>query len=294
MPVIGYARVSTGEQTADPQIAELRAAGCHRIETEQGSGADRRRPVLRRLIEEIRPGDTLIVVRIDRLARSVAHLSEVVETLSKRGAHFRSLNDPIDTTTAQGMFSMQILGAVAELERNLIRERTKAGLASARLKGRVGGNPGLKKRDPDILRKIRMARAEAFFERLESSSDQWLGHVRALRPRLPWEDVTRAINAALPRSAELWTMERVKRAAKAYVRDGLLDESVLGRAPSARGDDRLCVLIAGIRRANPELTLEAIARQLEAMHERTARGGVKWQVSSVKMFLDRAEANGIL
>lgn len=294
MTVIGYARVSTGEQTTDPQIAELRAAGCERIETEQGSGADRRRPVLRRLIEDIRPGDTLVVVRIDRLARSVAHLSEVVETLSQRGAHFRSLSDPIDTTSPQGMFSMQILGAVAELERNLIRERTKAGLASARAKGRVGGNPGLKTKDPDTLRKIRMARSEAFFEQLEATSDQWLGHVRALRPRLPWEDVTRAINTALPRSVEPWTKERVKRAAEAYVRDGLLDKSVLGRAPATRGDDRLCVLIAGIKRANSSLTLEDIARQLEAMRERTPRGSAKWQVSSVKMFLDRAKEAGLL
>jgi len=294
MAMIGYARVSTGEQTTEPQIAELRAAGCLQIETEQASGADRDRPVLRRVLGDIAPGDTLVVVRIDRLARSVAHLSMVVEQLRARGAHFRSLNDPIDTSSPQGMFMLQILGAVAELERNLIAERTKAGLASARAEGRVGGNPGLRERDPRTLRKLRMGREEAFFERLEASSGQWLRFVRMMRPRLSWGDVTRAINTALPRDQDPWTKERLVRAAKAYVRDGLLDKDVLRRAPARNGDDRLCRLVAGFKRANPDITLEGIADHLEAMHERTPRGALKWQASSVKMMLDRARSEDLL
>lgn len=97
--LIGYARVSTEDQATDPQMLELKAAGCAAIHQEQGSGASRSRPVLAHLLNELRPGDVLTVVRLDRLARSVSHLLEVIETLGKRGAHFRSLRDPIDTST---------------------------------------------------------------------------------------------------------------------------------------------------------------------------------------------------
>src|ERR1700676_1019766 len=130
--LVGYARVSTEEQGTDPQLDELRAAGCDMVLEEHASGADRSRPVLARLLREIRPGETLVVVRLDRLARSVSHLLAVIEQLEAAGAHFRSLRDPIDTTTPQGMFSLQVLGAVAQLERALIAERTRAGLKAAR------------------------------------------------------------------------------------------------------------------------------------------------------------------
>ena len=109
--------------------------------------------MLARVLERIGKGDTLVVVRIDRLARSLSHLLEVIERLEAKGAFFRSLTDPIDTSSPQGKFTLQVLGAAAEFERALIRERTKAGLASARTKGRVGGNPGLRARDPEALRK---------------------------------------------------------------------------------------------------------------------------------------------
>ena len=123
--LIGYARVSTEDQATDPQIDELRAAGCLVIHQEFASGASRSRPVLAGTLRSIQPGETLVVVRLDRLARSVKHLLEVIEQLEARGAHFQSLGDPIDTTTPQGMFSLQVLGAVAQLERSLIAERTK-------------------------------------------------------------------------------------------------------------------------------------------------------------------------
>ncbi len=129
--LIGYARVSTEDQGTDPQLDELRAAGCETVLEEHASGADRSRPVLARLLRDIRSGETLVVVRLDRLARSVSHLLAVIEQLEANGAHFRSLRDPIDTTTPQGMFSLQVLGAVAQLERALIAERTKAGLKAA-------------------------------------------------------------------------------------------------------------------------------------------------------------------
>jgi len=123
--LIGYARVSTDEQATDAQVDELRAAGCQIIHQEHGSGTSRARPVLARLMREIGAGDVLVVVRLDRLARSVSHLLAVIEDLEGRQAHFRSLRDPIDTSTPQGMFSLQVLGAVAQLER--MRERTPRG-----------------------------------------------------------------------------------------------------------------------------------------------------------------------
>ena len=130
--LLGYARVSTEDQATDAQTDELGAAGCATIYREHGSGASRARPELARLMREIRPGDVLVVVRLDRLARSVSHLLDVIERLGESGAHFRSLRDPIDTSTPQGMFSLQVLGAVAQLERALISERTKAGIKAAR------------------------------------------------------------------------------------------------------------------------------------------------------------------
>jgi DNA invertase Pin-like site-specific DNA recombinase len=135
--LVGYARVSTEDQITDAQVDELKAAGCSVVHQEHGSGASRSRPVLARLLREITAGDVLVVVRLDRLARSVSHLLEVIEQLDKRGVHFRSLRDPIDTSTPQGMFSLQVLGAVAQLERSLIAERTRSGMKAAKARGRL-------------------------------------------------------------------------------------------------------------------------------------------------------------
>jgi len=139
--LIGYARVSTEDQATDPQIDELRAAGCLVSHQEFASGASRSRPVLAGILRSIQPGETLVVVRLDRLARSVKHLLEGIEQLEPRGADFRPLRDPIDTTTPQGMFSLQVLGAVAQLERSPIAERTKAGIKAAARRGKPAGTP---------------------------------------------------------------------------------------------------------------------------------------------------------
>jgi DNA invertase Pin-like site-specific DNA recombinase len=176
--LIGYARVSTEAQGTDPQLDALRAAGCQTVREEHASGADRSRPVLAQLLHAMAPGETLVVVRLDRLARSVSHLLTVIEQLEARGAHFRSLRDPIDTTTPQGMFSLQVLGAVAQLERALIAERTKSGLSAARVRGRVGGNPGLRARDPDAIRKLRASRDTAHLDGVLARLDVWLPTVR--------------------------------------------------------------------------------------------------------------------
>ena len=172
--LIGYARVSTDEQSTEVQEMALRSAGCEIVVEEHGSGASRARPALAKLVREIGTGDTLVVVRLDRLARSVNHLLNVIEELTVKGAHFRSLNDPIDTATPQGMFSLQVLGAVAQFERSLISERTKAGTESAKAKGRLPGNPGIRERRPEALAKMTAAQKAAYGARIQSTANQWL------------------------------------------------------------------------------------------------------------------------
>jgi DNA invertase Pin-like site-specific DNA recombinase len=294
MPLIGYARVSTEDQLTAPQSEELRAAGCVEIHEEQASGASRARPVLAQVLDQVRAGDVLVVVRIDRLARSLSHLLEVIERLDASGAHFRSLRDPIDTTSPQGKFTLQVLGAAAELERALIRERTISGLQSARAKGRIGGNPGLRARDPAALRKIARAREAAYFNELNASAPDWVPLVRRLRPAMPWEDLVRVINARLTHGKRPWTTERLIRAVKRYVREGFLETQILQRAPRSDVDDRLTAIVAGIADADPNMSLQAICDRLETMRERTPRGRARWQPSSVQMLLKRAKAQGLL
>ncbi len=289
-PLVGYARVSTEEQGTDPQLDELRAAGCTVIREEHASGADRSRPVLTRLLREMRPGETLVVVRLDRLARSVGHLLAVIEQLEASGAHFRSLHDPIDTTTPQGMFSLQVLGAVAQLERALIAERTKAGLRAARARGRVGGNPGLRARDPNAIRKMRSSRDVAHLDGILAQLDSWLPTVRRMRPDQPWGDVVRVLNQGEEAN---WTAERLRRTVKRLAAEGIVEASLIGRARRQNSDDRLVRLVAGIKAAAPQRTLQQIASQLEAMRERTPRGGTRWHPSSVKHLLGRAEQLGL-
>src|SRR5689334_9693393 len=141
MAVLGYARVSTQAQDLEPQLRQLRAAGCTEIFEEKASGTSRARPELARLLNRLRAGDTLVVVRINRLARSLSHLLTVIERVREAGGHFRSLSDPIDTAGPSGMLVLQIMGTIAQFESALIVERTKTALAAARAQGRAGGNP---------------------------------------------------------------------------------------------------------------------------------------------------------
>jgi DNA invertase Pin-like site-specific DNA recombinase len=138
---IGYARISTGEQTLDLQLDALTKAGCGKIYQETASGAKADRPVLEDVLSYLRAGDTLVVWRLDRLGRSLQHLIAVVAGLAERGIGFKSLTEQIDTTTPGGKLIFHVFGALAEFERDLIRERTQAGLAAARARGRLGGRP---------------------------------------------------------------------------------------------------------------------------------------------------------
>jgi len=139
--LVGYARVSTDDQSTALQTDALTAAGCVKLFTEKRSGAQRDRPELQAALDYIRSGDTLVVWKLDRLARSLAQLIETVTLLEARQIGLRSLTEQIDTTTAGGRLIFHVFGALAEFERQVIRERTTAGLAAARARGKVGGRP---------------------------------------------------------------------------------------------------------------------------------------------------------
>jgi DNA invertase Pin-like site-specific DNA recombinase len=137
--LIGYARVSTNDQETAAQVAALKAAGCERIFREKASGGRWDRPELHKLLDQLRKGDVLVVWKLDRLSRSLRDVLTIMERLGEASAGFRSLTEAIDTTTPAGRMMMQMVGAFAEFERAMLRERTKAGLDAARLEGRVGG-----------------------------------------------------------------------------------------------------------------------------------------------------------
>jgi DNA invertase Pin-like site-specific DNA recombinase len=137
--LIGYARVSTGEQNLDLQKDALKQAGCGEVYTDEMSGAKTERPGLQKALTFLREGDTLVVWRLDRLGRSLKDLVQNVEDLQKRGIGFRSLHESIDTTSSVGKFQFHVFSALAEFERDLIRDRTMAGLRAARERGRRGG-----------------------------------------------------------------------------------------------------------------------------------------------------------
>lgn len=138
---IGYARISTRDQKADLQLDALRAAGCERIYQDVASGAKTARPALEQLLGQLRAGDVVVIWKLDRMGRSLKHLVELVGSLIERKVGLLSLNDPIDTTSAQGRLVFNLFASLAEFERELIRERTRAGLTAARARGRVGGRP---------------------------------------------------------------------------------------------------------------------------------------------------------
>lgn len=139
--LVGYARVSTGEQNLDLQSDALAQAGCAKIFTDQMSGAKAERPGLQAAFAFVRSGDTLIVWRLDRLGRSLKDLVQKVEDLQQRQVGFRSLHESIDTTSSVGKFQFHVFSALAEFERDLIRDRSMAGLRAARARGRLGGRP---------------------------------------------------------------------------------------------------------------------------------------------------------
>src|SRR5947209_2567848 len=155
--LIGYARVSTQDQTLNLQQDALEKIGCRKIFTDTASGAQAERKGLADALAYVREGDTLVVWRLDRLGRSLKHLIETITTLNNRNVGFKSIQENIDTTTSGGKLVFHIFGALSEFERDIIRERTKAGLQAARARGRLGGRP--KAQALNTQKKVAMAQA---------------------------------------------------------------------------------------------------------------------------------------
>lgn len=144
---IGYARISTKGQNLDLQIDALKKAGCEKIYKDIISGSLSNRPALDKLLDDVNKKDVIVIWKLDRLGRSLKNLVELINTLNEKEVGLQSLNDPVDTTTPQGRLIFNIFGSLAEFERELIKERTIAGLEAAREKGKVGGRPkGLSKK----------------------------------------------------------------------------------------------------------------------------------------------------
>jgi DNA invertase Pin-like site-specific DNA recombinase len=139
--VFGYARVSTEDQKLDLQLDALEKYGCERIFNEKMTGTRKDRPQLEEMLKYIRPGDKVVVYKLDRISRSTKHLIELCELFQEKGVDFISIQDSIDTSTSMGKFIFTIMSGLAQLERDIIAERTKAGLEAARSRGRLGGRP---------------------------------------------------------------------------------------------------------------------------------------------------------
>jgi len=188
------------------------------------------------------------------------------------------------------MFSLQVLGAVAQLERALISERTKAGIRAAKAKGKLPGNPGIREHRPEALARMTEVQKAAYGARLQATVNQWLPTVRRMRPDHTWDDISRVLKQ---RGLD-WTPERLRRAVRWLVAEHLADPDLLKKSPPRLPEDRLMTLVAGIHASNPDLTLREIAGHLERLHERTPRGGSKWAPSSVKNLIDRARRSGLI
>ena len=313
MPTYGYARVSTEGQDLEPQLVALQAAGCGEIIEEKASGTDRNRPELAQLLGRLRRGDTLVVVRIDRLARSLAHLLAMLDRLQAAGVHFRSLSDPIDTANPTGRLVVQVIGAIAEFERNLIAERTKAGLAVAKARGRKLGNPGLQAGDPEARRRLVAGQKRARLAALLPGLDAWLPTVRRLRPAACWEEVTGAVNQALPTVARRFTRDRLVRSVRRLVAEGLAEPDLLAtaahRQPQCRPKSRPALdavvrYLRNHRRESSERgiaaasyrppTLAQMAKHLKEDARLSPPSGGTWVPSSVKALVDRAVRAGLI
>lgn len=186
---IGYARVSTDDQNLDLQRDALAKSGCFRIYEETASGKAGTRPELEQCLKALRPGDTLVVWRLDRLGRSLSNLVETIGDLERNVIAFESITEKIDTASASGKLQFHVFAALAEFERNLIRERTMAGLSSARARGRLGGRPA--KTNPKKIREIKAlladpeAKLDDVLARYNISRSTFYKRVGAVKPVTP-------------------------------------------------------------------------------------------------------------
>jgi DNA invertase Pin-like site-specific DNA recombinase len=287
---IGYARPSMDDPFNATQLSRLQNAGCIRIYQEHAAEKFQSRPALEKLLSHLVAGDTLVVVKLDRVARSVSHLVELIRHLTDRDIHLLSLDDPIDTSGQEAVSALQILDAVVNLEHALKVERTRAGMKLAKAHGKLAGNPGLRERRPEAISDIAAARNRAYLEQLVATAPSWLPTVSQLRPQHSWENIVLTLNL----KGQNWTIERLRRAIRKLVQEGLAEPKLLIQAKRRIPNDYLIKRVAAIAIADPTLSLRAIAAKLDAMDAKPPRGGGKWQASSVRNLLEDARRFGFL
>jgi DNA invertase Pin-like site-specific DNA recombinase len=180
--IIGYARVSTSDQNLNMQIDALEKYGCERIYQEKITGTKIDRPQLADLMMILRPGDKMVIYKLDRISRSTKHLIELSEFFDKKGVEFVSIQDLIDTATPMGRFFFRILASIAELERDIISERTKAGLSSARARGRNGGRPKVSQKKIDLALKMYYSKQYSIREIVNASGISQATLYRCIHP----------------------------------------------------------------------------------------------------------------
>lgn len=262
---IGYARVSTRDQKDDIQVDALKKAGCERIYLDIASGAKSVRPELDKLLANARAGDAVVIWKLDRLGRSLKHLVELVGELAMRKVGLQSLNDPIDTAHAQGRLVFNLFASLAEFERELIRERTQAGLSAARARGRVGGRPkGLPAKAEamamaaETLYRERRLSVSAIGERLHISKSTLYSYLRrrvdigtyqkSEQTRCQQRNVASPAESAIERAATITLRLAVENNSK-FVR---------GRKRAKENIERYCLEPFGVKRlesGNYELTV---------------------------------------
>ncbi len=217
-----------------------------------------------------------------------------------RGAHFKSLADPIDTSGPSGVLVLQMLGAVAEFERSLIRERTVVGVKAARARGRVGGNPGLRARDPVVLGKLAASRRATRLARLTAEMEAWMPVVRRLRPQTAWPEVTVAVNGVLPAGSRRFTEGRLVGTVQFLVAEGLVDAAIVGKAPRHKprkgvaARQRACDAVSGLLAGRPGITLAEMGVELVRLGHRPPSGGASWAPASLTALLGRVRLAGLV
>ncbi len=225
---------------------------------------------------------------------SLSHLLEIVETLKGKGAYFKSINDPIDTSSAQGMLMTQMLGAFAEFERSLIRERTKAGIKAAVARGAKSGNPKMRAHDAAAIADIRYAHKERYLHSLIDGRQRWLPVVERLRPHLPWTVVLLQIKVITP-PVRSFSERTLVKACKELIKAGYGDPVILNHSPRLPPDTRVARLVADRLNTNPDSSLRDIAAWLSrVLREPTARGGLTWSAEGVRRVIAQAKTLGVM
>ena len=286
--LVGYVRVSTEDQTTQPQRDVLEAAGCQLIFEDIASGAKADRVALRRCLKSLNEGDTLMVARLDRLGRSAQHLLEIVNGLRKRGVFFRSVHESFETASAQGQMMMTMLGAFAEFERNIISERTKAGITAARSRGAILGNPQLRAKDPTAIALMKATQADRFLERDRQYLGPYVDYIRNKRPFITWEALSADLaNPKIQKKPISVTVETLKRKVARLVKAGDLPPEVMQPKPRKGYGRRAQALIVleVLRREYPEASLSKLGRLLEEHGVRPIRAA-QWSRQGIRQLLE--------